>query len=240
MQRLILCLLLLFAPASTATQASAALRDQDNPTCPPVQQMSFTSFERMSFRLEEHGGQKILVADGGVDADAAANFRAAVKRHPLIDEIWIRSPGGDARQGNALGRAVRETGIPTRVPTGWWCISACNFMFLGGQIRTIEEGGVFAVHMFTRVNNPDYRRRIESQRRAGRAATMLRELALREQDAALLASEDNDFLIRMGISRKLLTEVMYQQQAAALDANDTSTIRCLTREEMVRYNVVNG
>ena len=69
---------------------------------------------------------------------------------------------------------------------------------------------------------------------------MLRELALREQDAALLASEDNDFLIRMGISRKLLTEVMYQQQAAALDANDTSTIRCLTRQEMVRYNVVNG
>ena len=31
----------------------------------------------------------------------------------------------------------------------------------------------------------------------------------------MLASEDNDFLIRMGVSRKLLTEVMYQQKAVA-------------------------
>ena len=31
----------------------------------------------------------------------------------------------------------------------------------------------------------------------------------------MLASEDNDFLIRMGISRKLLTDVMYQQKAVA-------------------------
>ena len=38
-----------------------------------------------------------------------------------------------------------------------------------------------------------------------------------EQDSALLASEDNDFLIRMGVSRKLLTDVMYQQKAVADD-----------------------
>ena len=31
----------------------------------------------------------------------------------------------------------------------------------------------------------------------------------------MLASEDNDFLIKMGVSRKLLTEVMYQQKAVA-------------------------
>ena len=31
----------------------------------------------------------------------------------------------------------------------------------------------------------------------------------------MLASEDNDFLIRMGVSRALLTEVMYQQSAVA-------------------------
>ena len=37
-----------------------------------------------------------------------------------------------------------------------------------------------------------------------------------EQDSAMLASEDNDFLIQMGVSRKLLTEVMYQQKAVAI------------------------
>ncbi len=60
-----------------------------------------------------------------------------------------------------------------------------------------------------------------------------------EQDSAMLASEDNDFLIRMGISRKLLTEVMYQQKAIADEANK-STRRCLTADETIKYNVANA
>jgi hypothetical protein len=58
-----------------------------------------------------------------------------------------------------------------------------------------------------------------------------------EQGSAMLASEDNDFLIRMGVSRKLLTEVMYQQQAVAEQGG--STRRCLTQEEAWKYNVAN-
>jgi hypothetical protein len=61
-----------------------------------------------------------------------------------------------------------------------------------------------------------------------------------EQDSALLASEDNDFLIRMGVSRKLLTEVMYQQKAVADGNKDKSTRRCLTAAEAVKYNVANA
>ena len=34
-----------------------------------------------------------------------------------------------------------------------------------------------------------------------------------EQQSAQLASEDNDFLIRMGLTRTLLTEIMYSQRA---------------------------
>ena len=236
MRAILVTLALLGLPAAASAQA----RDRDNPTCPPVQQMSFSSFERMSFKVEQRDGASVLIADGGVDAGAAARLDATLKRAGTIDEIWVRSPGGDAKEGNELGRVVRRWGIPTRVPAGGWCISACNFMFFGGPIRTIDPGGVFAVHMFTRVNNEDYRRRIERESRTSKAHGILRELASREQDAALLASEDNDFLIRMGISRKLLTEVMYRQKATALDAGDTSTIRCLTREELTRYNVTNG
>src|SRR3546814_5477133 len=55
-----------------------------------------------------------------------------------------------------------------------------------------------------------------------------------EQDAALLASEDNDFLIRMGVSRKLLTDVMYQHKAVKGSGPDQSTRRCLTREAVLR------
>ena len=59
-----------------------------------------------------------------------------------------------------------------------------------------------------------------------------------EQDSALLASEDNDFLIRMGVSRKLLTEVMYRQSAVSTGGSG-STRRCLTQDEVHRYNVAN-
>ena len=55
----------------------------------------------------------------------------------------------------------------------------------------------------------------------------------------MLASEDNDFLIRMGVSRKLLTEVMYKQKAVAA-GDDKSTRRCLTHAEAVKYNVANA
>jgi hypothetical protein len=61
-----------------------------------------------------------------------------------------------------------------------------------------------------------------------------------EQDAALLASEDNDFLIRMGVSRKLLTDVMYRQKAVAGQGEDKSTRRCLTQAEVLQYNVANA
>ena len=45
--------------------------------------------------------------------------------------------------------------------------------------------------------------------------------------------------IRMGVSRKLLTEVMYKQKAVVADG-DKSTRRCLTAREAVKYNVANA
>jgi hypothetical protein len=44
----------------------------------------------------------------------------------------------------------------------------------------------------------------------------------------------------MGVSRKLLTEVMYRQKAVAEQGEDRSTRRCLTQDEVRRYNIVNA
>jgi hypothetical protein len=60
-----------------------------------------------------------------------------------------------------------------------------------------------------------------------------------EQQSALMATEDNDFLIRMGVSRKLLSEIMYKTNAVKTEDGDQSTRRCLTNEEAMRYNVAN-
>ncbi|MBL0767777.1 hypothetical protein K5P26_05345 [Sphingopyxis sp. XHP0097] len=205
--------------------------DPDNPTCPLNPNWSANSVMQLS--VVERGGAKVMLAEGRVDPGLPDRLAAALKANPDVSEIWLRSPGGDARAGNAAGRVIRSNfGLATRIPSGWACFSACNFVFMGGQPRMIDPGGHFMVHMFTRTGD---RSTIDMSVAMGTDAT--RELIGDiEQDSALLASEDNDFLIRMGISRKLLTEVMYRQQAVA-NAEDKSTRRCLTLDEALKYGV---
>ena len=89
------------------------------------------------------------------------------------------------------------------------------------------------VHMFTHTS--DRTVITESVIDGTKATTEL--IAGIEQSSALLASEDNDFLIRMGISRKLLTEIMYRVQAVGTDENP-STRYCLSQDEVREYNVM--
>ena len=186
----------------------------------------------MQISAADHGGHHVLIAQGPIDADVPSRLRNLLDSDQRIEEIWLRSPGGSAEAGTAAGRIIRASGVPTRIPAGWTCFSACNFMFMGGIARMIDPGGVFMVHMFT----------FTSERGAIRYATQQgtdQTIALIgdvEQQSALLASEDNDFLIRMGISRLLLTDVMYQQRAVASGTTPPQRY-CLNAEEAVRYNV---
>lgn len=222
---------LAIAAAALLALGATERMDPDNPTCPLNPNWSANSVMQLS--VVERGGAKVMLAEGRVDPGLPDRLAAALKANPDVSEIWLRSPGGDARAGNAAGRVIRSNfGLATRIPSGWACFSACNFVFMGGQPRMIDPGGHFMVHMFTRTGD---RSTIDMSVAMGTDAT--RELIGDiEQDSALLASEDNDFLIRMGISRKLLTEVMYRQQAVA-NAEDKSTRRCLTLDEALKYGV---
>jgi hypothetical protein len=190
----------------------------------------------MKFTLDTSDGARVLRAEGAIDEDAPARLQEALQASGPIDEIWVRSPGGDARAGNEAGKIIRKAGIPTRIPDGWACFSACNFVFMGGPIRFVDSGGLFVVHMFTHLGDKDAVRS-ELKKGADNTIGLIGDV---EQDSALLASEDNDFLIRMGVSRKLLTEVMYQQKAVASGDEDKSTRRCLTTAETAKYNVSNA
>lgn len=206
--------------------------DPENPSCPanpdwgPAAAMTLTSAVR--------GGAHVLLAEGKIDASLPARLRKAIEADETIGEIWLRSSGGDARAGNEAGKVIRSfPGMLTRIPAGWACFSACNFVFMGGDRRVVEPGGVFMVHMFTHTNQRDV---IQETIAEGTNATaqLIGEI---EQSSAQLASDDNDFLIRMGVSRKLLTEIMYSQQAVKSDANP-ATRYCLSQEEVRRYNVM--
>jgi hypothetical protein len=221
------CLLLL-------NVAATAPVDPANPSCP--QHLNWSTYPEMRFTLDTSSGQRILKAEGLIDEDVPAKLKDALAGNGQIDEIWLRSPGGVARAGNEAGKLIRASGIPTRIPDGWACFSACNFMFMGGAVRFVDPGGLFIVHMFTHVGDKEA---VKSELSKGtdKAIGLIGDV---EQDSALLASEDNDFLIRMGVSRKLLTEVMYQQKAVASGSDDKSTRRCLTSAEAVKYNVANA
>ena len=213
--------------------ASAADMDPVNPSCP--KQLNWSTYPRMKFTLDTSSGHRILKAEGTIDEDVAPRLGEALKANEPVDEIWLRSPGGDARAGNDAGKLIRNAGIPTRIPGGWACFSACNFIFMGGPVRFVDPDGLFVVHMFTHLNDKEAVRS-ELAKGHDNAIGLIGDV---EQDSALLASEDNDFLIRMGVSRKLLTEIMYQQKAVA-EGEDKSTRRCLTAAETVKYNVANA
>lgn len=209
--------------------------DPDNPTCPSAP--NWSSNPKMELTPKMIDGTKILLAEGAVDTGLPDRMRKILTENPDISEIWLRSSGGNARAGNEAGRVIRESDalIITRIPKGWTCFSACNFVFMGGRARIVEPGAHFMVHMFTMTND---RNAINYSIEMGTDSTvgLIGEV---EQQSALLATEDNDFLIRMGVSRKLLSEIMYKTNAVKTEDGDRSTRRCLTNEEALKYNVAN-
>ena len=223
-----LAALLLTGPAAAGTGS-----DPINPTCPEAP--GWAANPQMRFTLDTSNGSRVLRAEGVIDDGAATRLAEALTRHSPVEEIWLSSPGGNAQIGNEAGRLIRKAMIPTRITSGAACFSACNFLFMGGPIRSVDPGGLFIVHMFTHTAD---RALIDVEVSKGANATvdLIGEI---EQSSAVLATEDNDFLIRMGVSRKLLSDVMYQQKAIATQGEDQSTRRCLTPEELKRYNVVN-
>ena len=217
-----------------AASATAQERDPANPTCP--QSPNWSTNPRMELSVVERDGRKVLLAEGAIDAGLPGRLQSALEADPDISELWLRSPGGDAYAGNDAGRMIRTNypGLITRIPSGWACFSACNFIFMGGRIRIVEPGGHFIVHMFTHTGNREVIRQEVAQGTDSTVA-LIGEI---EQSTAQLATEDNDFLIRMGVSRRLLSEVMYAQQGVATNGN-SSTRYCLSQEETQTYNVAN-
>jgi hypothetical protein len=224
-----------FARPVAALAALALLggaSDPKNPTCPA--EPDWGPAKAMTLTPRTVNGVHVLVAEGIIDAGLPQRLKAEIDKDEQLEEIWVRSRGGDARAGNEAGKVIRSyLGMATRIPEGWTCFSACNFVFMGGDRRFVDPGGVFMVHMFTHTGD---RESIFLAAEEGTAETV-RLIADIEQSSALLATEDNDFLIRMGVHRTLLTEVMYKQQAVSSDENPT-TRYCLSQDEVLKYNVM--
>jgi hypothetical protein len=210
--------------------AQAQQMDPDNPTCPL--HPNWSTNRQMTFNVLQRPGQRpVLLAEGVVDDNLIPRLTAALQSFQG-DEIWLRSPGGNAEVGNQAGRLIRNQGFQTRIPAGWACFSACNFLFMGGSARFVDAGGLFIVHMFTYTADRDAIRG-EMSVNAERATRLINGI---EQGSAMLASEDNVFLVGMGVRPSLLTEVMYRVPVSA-GPQSREVRRCLTQEQVRHYNV---
>lgn len=222
----------LAALVALGSLTASTVMDPKNPTCPA--EPGWGDAAEMELQAVDVSGKRVLIANGIIDETLPERLKEALDEDELIEEVWLQSRGGHAKAGNEAGRIIRDYYLITRVPAGWTCFSACNFVFMGGVERLVDEGGTFMVHMFTHTSD---RWVINEAVLEGTGATT-ELIADIEQQSALLASEDNDFLIRMGVSRKLLTDVMYRQQAVKTKGNP-STRYCLSRSELLEFNVMN-
>ena len=79
--------------------------DPVNPTCPL--NPDWSNNPTMKLTVEKRAGMKVMLAEGRVDPGLPDRLSAVLKANPDVTEIWLRSPGGDARAGNAAGRVIR-------------------------------------------------------------------------------------------------------------------------------------
>ncbi len=102
----------------------------------------------LQFSLIDRASGKSLLAWGEVGDGDASRFSDALDAAGPVQEVLFCSNGGSLEDGINIGYLIREHKLGTRLPSGYTCISACNFMFMGGIVRTIEPGADFEVHMF--------------------------------------------------------------------------------------------
>jgi hypothetical protein len=129
---------LLALAGSEAAQAQQPV--PDNPTCPT--EPNWSANGQMIFAVRQRPGDgPVLLAEGRIDGAMLPRLEQALKGF-RGREIWIRSSGGDTEVGHQAASLIRQYGMATRIPAGWACASACAFMFLGGIIRSIDDGGL--------------------------------------------------------------------------------------------------
>ncbi len=214
--------------AEPAPQPSAAASPGHQPTPAELCGKGRLFFcDSMNFAIHRAGRRRSLVLQGGIGAGDTERFRAALEQAGPIDEIMLDSPGGVLEEGLAIGRIVRARKLTTHVPNGFACISACNFVFMGGVVRYVDPGGVFMVHMFTASGSEDFIADIATETREKGLPSTVRAI---EQEAAETAAKVARYLVEMSVSLRFLTEF-----AAIPNANP----RRLNADELRQYNLVN-
>lgn len=148
---LLLAGFLALAPGAIAGQAGAA-QDFFSPAPRAIDQINADS---LHFTLIPSGNRNVLFVWGHIAAGDSERFRTAVALARPIAEVRFFSGGGDLEEGLQIGRIVRAAGLATHIVGETKCMSACNFMFMGGVARWVDPDAEFVVHMFDKSMLPE-------------------------------------------------------------------------------------
>lgn len=160
------------------------------------------------------GRSKTLLIEGRITRDLPARLKVLLADNPDIEAVHFNSAGGDSVSAMEAGSILRSIGgFVTHVPAGAECTGACALLFLSGHVRSVDPSAVFDLGHFYE----------PSAGGTGRADVARQSLAV------------SNYLIRMGVSRRLLTGTL--DRDAALPAG--APRQCLSGEELHGYNVAN-
>ncbi len=79
-----------------------------------------------------------------VSAGVMASLLKSGKQKLAGNAVWLASNGGDIDAGMALGRLLRKLGVFTLIGRNDKCLSACVFVFMGGERRSVA--GRLGIH----------------------------------------------------------------------------------------------
>lgn len=152
----------------------------------------------------------VMTLRGSIKKETADTALALLETAPPFLQVRLDSPGGSPDAAIRIGRKLREKKARVTLEDGALCLSACNFVYMGGLIREAQDSAVFGAHAF------DLR-------------CMKRE---HQHKIAQLAEQETRYAYDMGVSKCFIPEVMFNHA--------TNSLYCVSPEERARYNIDNA
>lgn len=186
--------------------------------------------QALEYQLIPQGRETAVLVTGQFKYGDEKRFQREILAAKPVSEVIFASPGGNVYAALAIGRFLREIGLPTRVNRGQVCASACVYALIGGIFRTIDSGARVGVHMSSITGNAELLRDVTELIRRKGAAGAKEVLGMIEQSAASVMAAQARYLVDMSVSMELMHPITDTQ------SND---MHWLSRRELERYNIVN-
>lgn len=164
--------------------------------------------------VRRSGRSETLLIEGRIGPELPRRLEAMLAEHPDAGTIHFNASGDDRASAMAAGLVLRAAGnFEAHVPAGANCTDACALLFLSGRVRSVDPAAVFDLGQFYA---------------PAQASAKSVDVARQSLDIA-------NYLIRMGVSRRLLSGTLDREAALPPDAPR----QCLTPAELHSYNVAN-